>query len=331
MKTEPRVQKRTATWSALQTAAILLLCRLTAFFCCKAPYTAADAIGMAAGTALQCVILLPLLLLRNRLRIPAPLLWVFRGYALIQSAWTAAEGFRLVQMLQTPMPALFCVLFLLTLLYTASRTQAATARTAVLMLVLVSGAFLLLPVSGIRSAHAISLYLPAGSVWEAFIRELRLTGALGLLPLLLTHPRKKELYAPHALGVFFIGRLVILPLLVLFGTMQNGRLTEWEGSPFFLLLARTPLSDALRIDGVWMLYAIGCAVLCVTFFIQQSIPQSKAPVRTLLFTLLLFLGLTALFLHTEYDGTGLGIAALTVGGLLPCACLWIQSLQRRFS
>ena len=318
--------RRAPAWSALQTAAILLLCRLTVFFCCPAPYTAAYAMGMLAAVLLQAALLLPLAKLRHRLQIPAPMLWIYRGFALFLAAYYAASGLRLMHMLHCPSPHLLPALFLLTLLYTVSRTQAATARTAVLLLVITAAAMLLLPVSGFRAAHAVSLYLP-GNARAAFFREFRHSGELALLPVLLTHAKPQEQYAPHALTAVCIGRATVLPLTVLLGTVQNGRLTAWEGSPFFLLLARTPLSDAVRTDGFWLLLAAGCAVLCVTFALQQAIPPRARPVRAALLAVPACAGLTLLLSRTGYDGTGLGIAALLLGAALPYACLLYNKIK----
>ncbi|MBR3267507.1 MAG: hypothetical protein IKI58_02075 [Oscillospiraceae bacterium] len=323
-----RISRRAPAWSALQTASLLLLCRLTAFFCCDAPYTAAYAQGMFAAALTEAALLLPLLLFRKSLRIPEPLLWGYRFFSLVSAAYLSARGFRLFCLLHLEAPHLFAGMFFLTLLFTVSRTQAATARTAVLLLVTVSAAFLLLPVSGIRSAHMISLYT-SGSFSDAFFREFRNSPETALFPLLITRQKAKEQYAPHACAVWLTGRLVILPLLVLFGAMQNGRLTAWKGSPFFLLLARTPLSDAIRTDGFWMLFAAGCSVLSITFFLQQAMPPFRMPVRKLFSVMLPYPALTLFFLRTNRHGTGIGIAALSLGILLPCMLLLIQRIKSR--
>ncbi|MBQ8920986.1 MAG: hypothetical protein IJ060_02360 [Oscillospiraceae bacterium] len=321
---------RTPSWSALQTAAVLLLCRLTLFFCCDQPYTAAYAKGMLAAALTEAVLLLPLAIFRRFCRFPPAMMWIYRVFSLISAAFLAAEGFRLLHALHSAQPALFAAMFLLTLLFTVSRPQAATARAAVILLVTVSTALLLLPVSGIRTANPVSLHMP-GSVSGAFFREFRCSPELALLPVLLSHPKKQEQYAPHALAVWLIGRLAVLPGLVLFGTMQNGRLTRGAGSPFFLMLAGAPLSDAVRTDGFWMLFAAGSAVLCVSFFLQLALPPSRRPVRALLTVMLLFTGLTWLCISADYRGTGLGIAALLLGALLPGVLLPISRTRRQKS
>ena len=318
----------TPRWSALQTAAILLLCRLSAFFCCPVPYTAAYAKGMFAAVLVQAAMLLPLVKLRHLLRIPVPALWLFRLSALTLAAVRTADAFRLMKQLRCPAPHLLPLMFLAVLLYTVSRPQAATARTAVLLLVLASAGMLLLPVSGLRAAHAVSLYLP-GNAKGAFLREFRQSAELALLPVLLTNQKPKEQYAPHALTAVCIGRGAVLPLLVLLGTMQNGRLTNWQGSPFFLLLARTPLSDAVRTDGFWLLLAVGCAVLCVTFLLQQAIPQTRTPELPRLSVLLICTGAAACFIRTGYRGEGLGIAAAVTGAGLPYLLLAVQGISNK--
>ncbi len=316
---------RKPSWSALQTVSVLLLCRLTFFFCCDLPYSAAYAEGMLAAALAQTVLLLPLLFFRCR--IPQTLLWIYRAFALLSAASLAAEGFRLLTALQSPQPQLFAVLFLLTLLFTVSRPQASTARTAVILLVTVGAALLLLPVSGIRSANRISLCMP-GSFSDAFFREFRCSPEIGVLPVLLTHQKPHGLYTKHALVLWLTGRLAVLPGLVLFGAMQNGRLTHGAGLPFFLMLAGAPLSDAVRTDGFWMLFAAGSAVLCVTFFLQLTVPPSRRPVRAVLLTVLLLAGTAVLFCCAGYRGAGLGIAALMLGALLPAALMLMKRKGR---
>ena len=318
---------RTPSWSALQTAAVLLLCRLSFFFCCDLPYSAAYAKGMLTAALAETVLLLPLLILRRRIRFPHGVLWIYRIFSLISAALLAAEGFRLLLALHSAQPALFAAMFAAVLLYTVSRPQAATARSAVILLVIVGAALLLLPVSGIRSANRISLHMP-GSFWEAFLREFRCSPEIAVLPVLLSHQKQHEQYAPHAVAVWLIGRLAVLPGLVLFGAMQNGRLTRGAGRPFFLLLAGAPLSDAVRTDGFWMLFAAGSAVLCVSFFLQIAVPPSRRPIRALFAVMLLFFGITSLLLRSGYRGTGLGAAAILPGSLLPAVQILIQRKGR---
>ena len=139
--------------SALQAASILLLCRLTAFFCCGAPYTAAYAGGMAAAVLLQSILLLPLLYTQKTLLIRKPLLLLYRIYALLWAAWLLSQLFTLLNDLQMPHPLLTVGMLLTALGYTLLLPVAATARTAVLLLVLTAAGFLLLPISGIGTAR----------------------------------------------------------------------------------------------------------------------------------------------------------------------------------
>jgi len=74
-------------------------------------------------------------------------------------------------------------------------------------------------------------------------------------------------------------RCIFLPALVLFGAMQNGRLLRFAGNPFFLLLARTPLSDAVRTDGLWMMLAFGCGIVSITFCLQTAMPPQRKKLR----------------------------------------------------
>lgn len=312
--------------TALQAAAILLLCRLTAFFCCDAPYTAAYAAGAGAAALLQTLLLLPLL--RGEMQIPAPLLWAYRGYALFAGAWLLKDLAALLLTLQMPHPLLTVGLLLIALFYTLRLPAAATARTAVLLLLLSAIGILLLPISGIGTAQRLHLYLP-DSVPAAFLRELRQSREFALAPLLLLRLPQENHCRLKALLLRLFGQGVLLPLCVLLGAMQNGRLTAWQGSPFFLLLARIPLSDAMRTDGFWMLLAVGCGLLSLTWLTGTSLPEG-APQKRAAFAALPMLAAVALCMHiTEYDGGGMALAGVLLGAGVPITIRTLQMLPHR--
>lgn len=293
--------------TALQGAAILLLCRLTAFFCCDTPYTAAYAAGTAAAVLFQTLLILPLL--RAHVTLPAPLLLLMRVYALFSGAMLLQELAGLFGALHFPHPLLTVSFLLAALVYTLRLPAAATARTAVLLLLLAAFGFLLLPVSGIGTAERLHLYLP-GSFWGAFLHELRMSREFALLPLMLTQVQEKSHAKLRSVLIRAIGQGIVLPLTVLLGTMQNGRLTSWQGSPFFLLLARIPLSDALRTDGFWMLLAVSGGLLSLTWF-SQTAAAAYSPQRSAAFAAIPLTAVLALAMRlTGYSGAGMGFAAV---------------------
>ena len=261
-------------WSAVQGAAVIILIRLTAFFCCDAPYSAAYALGMLAAAAIQSALML--LLLRIRLPIRGAGEILMRIYAVFCAAFLTGLLLRLYRQLRLVHFAGFVILLLLTLCDTASLQERAAARAAVILLCIAGLGFLLLPVSGIGTARRILLHTP-DSVWAGFCREWRYACEL---PLLLWVRQKQEPdAAKHSTFAWAFVRCIFLPALVLFGAMQNGRLLRFAGNPFFLLLARTPLSDAVRTDGLWMMLAFGCGIVSITFCLQTAMPPQRKKLR----------------------------------------------------
>lgn len=316
-----------SAWTAEQGAAILLLCRLFVFFCSDAPYTAAYAKGMLTAVILQTALILPLLKYKHLLQLPSAVRWAYRIYALLWAAQLTAYFYDLCSGLQFAHPVgLLCMLGAV-LLYTAACPQNTDGRAGVLLLTVGCFAFLLLPVSGIRSANPVSLYMPDNAA-AAFLREWRLSGELPLIPLIWM--RQDRDTAVRSTGIWAAGRGIFLPLLVLFGTMQNGRLLRWEGNPFFLLLARTPLSDAIRTDGFWMLFALGCGVLCITFALQSAKPQLQHAYQSLTAVFVPYLLLSVIAVRVPQTAQVTGIAAAALGIAVPWGCAVYQAynLQR---
>lgn len=250
--------------SAMQGAALMILLRLTAFFCGSAPYTAAHALGMLAAGGVQAAAIA--LLLHFRRHIPRAAAYLLRGWALIWAVMLTAMLTRLNTMLALGTPAKLLLLLTLMLLYTVPQRQCATDRTAVLLLCIIALSFLLLPLGGYHTAQRILLHTP-DSFRAAFRREWLFSGELPLFPLIWEQQTQQS--ARRSTLAWSAFKCIFLPALVLFGAMQNGRLIYFAGSPFFLLRARTPLSDAIRTDGLWILYAFGCGAVCITFCLQQ--------------------------------------------------------------
>lgn len=257
--------------SILQNTALLILLRLFAFFCCDAPYSAASALGTVLAVIPQAAAVLFLTRSCPAPDFPPRLLKICRIYALFYAAWLTVLFRSLCRDLLLPHCGLMLLLLALTLLYTVRQPEAAAYRAAVLMLFSGAAAFLLLPCGGIRSLRGISLFQP-DSIAAGFFREWRFSGELPLIPLLMRGQSARN--TRRGLTAWALFRGIFLPLLVLYGTMQNGRLFCMKGNPFFLLPARAPLSGAIRTDGFWMLYAFACGGLCITACLQTAKPGS---------------------------------------------------------
>lgn len=277
-------------WSTVQGAAMMILLRLFPFFCCGTPFSAALAKQMLLTAVLQTVLILPLLHFRHRLRIPAPLLRCFRLCAVFEGARLTVMLRRLCVQLRLEHTAALLLMLLVTLLYTVSLHDRAAARTAMLLLCLAGFGFLLLPVSGIGTAQRILLHTPDPA--PHFAAEWAEACELPLIPLI--WEKQTESAAKRSTLAWAAFRILFLPAVVLFGTMQNGRVLRFQGNPFFLLLARTPLSEAVRTDGFWMLLAFGCGALCITFCLQTAKPHLHAQSRMFAAAFLPYLFLLAL-------------------------------------
>ena len=294
--------------SAVQAAAILILLRLSTFFCRDTPYSAAYAVQMLLTALLQTALILPLLCFRHRMQFLPRMLRGFRLAAAFEAAYLTHAILRLCDQSGQQHMQLFLPMLLLILLYTVSLHDRAAARTASLMLFLAAAGFLLLPVRGIGTAQRILLHTPGQPVQP--LCEWAETCELPLLPLLLKTQTEQD--AKRSTFAWAVFRILFLPALVLFGTMQNGRLTAFAGNPFFLMLARTSLSDAVRTDGFWLLLVFGCGTLCITFCLQTAKPHLCSQRRTLAAAFLPYFLFLAL----------LRMLPQTVNGIV-CACFGI--------
>ena len=270
--------------SAVQSAAIWILLRMCVFFCGDTPFSMAYAKQMLLTAGVQAALILPLLRFRHRLQIPPRMRFCFRLCAAWEAAYLTHCFGRLSIQLHLQYQRALLPLMLLMLLYTVPLHDRASARTASLLLFLAVSGFLLLPVSGIGTAQRILLHTPAPPVSP--LREWADACELPFLPLLMQQQTGAD--AKHSTAAWTGYRLLFLPALVLFGTMQNGRLLHFQGNPFFLLLARTPLSDAVRTDGFWLQTAkphlqaqrrmLAAAFLPYFLFLAllRMLPQAKA-------------------------------------------------------
>lgn len=311
--------------SAVQAAAILILLRLCTFFCGDTPFSAAYAKQMLLTAGVQAALILPLLGFRHRLRIPPQLLCGFRLCAAWEAAYLTHCFGRLSIQLHLQYQRALLPLLLLMLLYTVPLHDRASARTASLLLFLAVSGFLLLPVSGIGTAQRILLHTPAPPVSP--LREWADACELPFLPLLMQQQTGAD--AKRSTAAWTGYRLLFLPALVLFGTMQNGRLLHFQGNPFFLLLARTPLSDAVRTDGFWLLLACACGALCITFCLQTAKPHLQAQRRMLAAAFLpYFLFLALLWMLPQAKAVN-GIVNAFFGIVLPWGIILCHCLTKR--
>ena len=312
-------------WSSVQCAGVLLLCRICTFFCAKHAYSAAYAKGMTVAVLLTAGLLLPLLHKAGQLTVPEGLLVLYRIYALMQAARILAGISVLLTDLDSPHPLMTMLLLFAALAALAGLPHAAAARAAAVMLFVMCAAFLLLPVSGIATARTVWLYTP-GDAGAAFLREFAEAGELGILPLLWMREQR-----PHAAAAWLIGRGTVLPLTVLFGAMQNGRLTQWTGNPFFLLLGRTPLSEAFRTDGLWLVLAVLCGVISLTVFVQIAAEprplRCTADRREQYAVLIPLAALTVLWRITPVPAAVSGICAVLLGIGVPW-CIAVADMVR---
>lgn len=311
-------------WTAVQGAAIIILLRLFTFFCCPAPYSAPYAKAMFLAAAIQSALILPMLRFRHKLRLSPAVLWLLRIYAVFYAALLTLSFAQLYRQLQLRDLTAAMLLLALALLYTVSLHDRASARTATLLLCAAAFGFLLLPVSGIGTAQRILLRTPDSGA-AAFLREWQYCGELPLLPLI--WQKQSEQSARRSTLAWAAVRVIALPAIVLFGAMQNGRLMRFEGNPFFLLLARTPLSEAVRTDGFWMLLAFAAGALCITFCLQTAKPHRGAPAQEMLSALLPYAFAIALMLFLPRIADFWGIAAVGAGIVLPWAIVLYRQLR----
>ena len=305
-------------------AALLILPRLFAFFCCGAPYSLAYAAGMLLAVIPQAGAVLLLTAKRQVLSFPPLLLRACRLYALCYAAALTVLFRSLCRGLLLPHCGLLLLLLLTMLLYTVRQPLRAAERAALLLFFAGIAAFLLLPAGGLHALRGISLFTP-DSIAAGFFRELAYSGELPLIPLLMQN--RPAAGARKSLSVWAAVRGVLLPLTVLFGAMQNGRLLHWAGNPFFLLLARAPLSEAIRTDGFWLLYAFACGGLSITACLRTALPQSgKHPLMRV------FLAYCAVFAVLTLFSPALTVlqgAAIVLGIVLPLGCTLLRNDKKR--
>lgn len=256
--------------TGIQPWAILILCRCVLFFCGKTPLTAVYALGTLLSIAAVGILLVPLLLCTRKLLLPCHLLYRFAG--IYTAALLLSELYDLLSAQQTPNPSAVFVLMLLAVCYGLILPRRTTGRAAVLLMLLTAAAMLVLLCSSISHGDPLLLYTPAPHTlaqcfWQAMEQNLPLV----FLPLCMgSYPT--ALRRTWLLRI--LGSLPVFALLIAAGAWCCGRLTQWEGSPFLLLIAQTQGNSAIRTDGFWAVLIPAAGVTAIVFCLQVAIGRT---------------------------------------------------------
>ena len=312
-----RLEHRTSD-TVTAPAALLILPRLFAFFCADAPYSAASALGMLLAVIPQAAVLFLLTRRREPLTFPPRMLQFCRGGAVLYAADLTVHFRTLCRSLLLPHSGVMLLLLAALLLYALRQPEHACGRAAELLLFAAAAGLILLPFGAFGTMRGITLFMP-DSIAAGFFCELRQSGGLLLIPLLMQ--KQSPGTARRVLSAWILTRGVLLPLLVLFGTMQNGRLRGRIGNPFFLLLARTPLTEAIRTDGFWILCAFACGGLCIAACLRIAAQKETRPLQSFL----PYCAAAALFLLLPPARLLLYTATVLIGAALP----FTRQIQRR--
>ncbi|MBQ6040092.1 MAG: hypothetical protein IJL32_04875 [Oscillospiraceae bacterium] len=315
---------RCSSRNALQGAAVLILLRLSTFFCSAVPYTAALAKGMLTASLLQAAMLLPLLLCTDGHNDPPLLQKLLRIYAVLHAAVLTVSLCGLHRQEHLPRGVLLPLLLTAVLLYTVSRSDSATARAGVLLLCLACAGFLLLPLRWLRFAQPPGFGMP-GSAAAGFLMEWQLSGELPLILLLRERRQRRDTLC--SAGAWAVCKTAVLPLTVLFGAVQSGEMLPPAGSPFFRMLSREPLTDAVRTDGFWLMLCYACTALVITFCLQSAAPMQRGTRR--LRIILPYLAVFALFSLSPGFLRMRGAAVLLTGFLLPAAVYLYRAMRHK--
>ncbi|MBR3678601.1 MAG: hypothetical protein IKL87_00170 [Oscillospiraceae bacterium] len=305
--------RTTPEFSASELSAVLILCRLARFFCCETPYSTQYAAHMLLTGILQAILLIPVFLRKTPYAVPKLTMRILEGFSLVLAADTAADCYRLLTAADAPSPVLTMLLLFAAVFYAVSLPRPAIFRASVFLLAAAILAFALLPLGGLSSARILSLWTSPPAP-QGLLSEWTESAELALIPMFAAaQPAASKKAAASWIGA----RCIALPAIVLFGTMQCGRLRTFHGNPFLLLLARVPLSDALRTDGLWLMLAVACALLACGFFLQSFCGcRLRAPIRRRTIGVSLLFALTILFIIYNVNG-----------GILACAAIALTILQ----
>ncbi len=251
----------------------VLLCRIVLLCCSEMPFTSANCIASVLSLAVIALLALPLWIAAPSLDGKTPVL--FRLAGIYTAALLLSRLYNLLQTLQSayPMPSVLLMLFAACFCFTLP--QRSTDRVAeVLLFFLAMGAILLLG-RAFFTGKALLLYTPAAhGVAECFFSAMHDNLPLLFLPLCLPADGNAAARRKRLCGCFL--SLLSLPLVILAGAIQNGRLSHWEGNPFFLLVSQSQTLAAIRTDGFWSVMIVAAAIAVLTFCMQLCILPKTA-------------------------------------------------------
>ncbi len=299
--------------SATEICALLIITRLTHFFCGTVPYSSAFAVQSAITAAVQLLLIFPFLLRKSGYRVWDPASYAARGFALLLAAKSAADTYRFLVQADAPHPAWTIALLTITVGYILSLPRFSESRAAIFLLSATILAFILLPLGGRSSAKVLSLWsqIPSPPIWQ----EWADSAETALLPIIIESSQKR---GKRAAWIWFAVRISFFPLMILYGAMQCGRLQINGGSPFLMLLQRVPFSDTLRTDGMWWMLAVGCSLLTITFLLRFCFIHAKQSTQMRCTGVIALTAFTILFII--YPPSGLTIAAISV---FLCIAAWM--------
>lgn len=249
---------------------VILLCRIVLLCCGEMPFTSAYCIATTLSLAVIALLALPLWMNPPHLASDGKTPLLFRLAGVYTAAILLSRSYSLLQALRSAYPMLTVLLMLLAACFCFTLPRYATGRVAEALLFFLSIGGILLLGRAFLTGKALLLYTPASSsLTKCFCYAMQENLPLMFLPLgLPAHGNRSA--CRKRLCVCFLSLLAI-PLVILAGATQNGRLSHWKGNPFFLLISQSQTLAAIRIDGFWSVMLIAAAITVLTFCMQLCI------------------------------------------------------------